>query len=66
MKLTDFIKEVWNVSKELFIRTSLQREWLEKLLKYEKDFKEDSQENDKQSSFPKKMSTSWLKWVIQN
>lgn len=54
MKLTDFIKEVWNVSKELFIRTSLQREWLEKLLKYEKDFKEDSQENDKQSSFPKK------------
>lgn len=41
------------MSKDLFIKTSIQREWVEKLLKHENDFKRDSQKNDQESSFPK-------------
>ncbi|MED0666973.1 acyl-CoA dehydrogenase family protein [Pseudobacillus badius] len=47
------MKEVWNVSKDLFIRTSLQKQWLETLSKLEEDFKRDSQKNDKEAAFPK-------------
>ncbi|WP_065410685.1 acyl-CoA dehydrogenase family protein [Pseudobacillus wudalianchiensis] len=41
------------MSKDLFIKTSMQKEWLEKLAKHEEDFKKDSEKNDKDSSFPK-------------
>ncbi|MGC8229410.1 acyl-CoA dehydrogenase family protein [Pseudobacillus badius] len=41
------------MSKDLFIRTSLQKQWLETLSKLEEDFKRDSQKNDKEAAFPK-------------
>ncbi|KAB7704390.1 acyl-CoA dehydrogenase [Bacillus aerolatus] len=41
------------MSKDLFIKTDTQREWLEKLLKHEKAFKSHSKEVDEKSKFPK-------------
>ncbi|MDE3840872.1 acyl-CoA dehydrogenase [Bacillus methanolicus] len=42
------------MSKNLFIKTDIQREWIEKLLKHEEAFKSEAKESDEKSKFPKK------------
>ena len=41
------------MSKKLFVKTNIQKEWLEELLKHEGAFKSHSKEIDEQSTFPK-------------
>ena len=41
------------MSKELFVKTNRQKEWLEELLKHEEAFKSHSKKIDEQSTFPK-------------
>ena len=41
------------MSKDLFIKNELQKEWLEKLLQHEEAFKSHSKENDENTKFPK-------------
>jgi alkylation response protein AidB-like acyl-CoA dehydrogenase len=41
------------VSKKLFVKTNIQKEWLEELLKHKGAFKSHSKEIDEQSTFPK-------------
>lgn len=41
------------MSKKLFVKTNIQKEWLEELLKHEEAFKSHSKEIDEKSTFPK-------------
>ena len=41
------------MSKDLFVKNNLQKEWLEKLLQHEESFKSHSKENDENTKFPK-------------